>query len=249
MNIKLLLLAIIQGLTEFLPVSSSGHLVIFNKILSAEADLFYYVVLHLGTVFSLLVFFYKDILKVMKNAAYIKKILLVTIITGILGILGKDFFKQLFSNYKLVLFALFVNGLMLIIANRKITSFKKDKPTILDSLILGFTQAIAIIPGISRSGTTISTLLFRKIKKEEAFRFSFLIAIPIIFASFVFELEDSSIILKDIFAIKYILGFFIAFIVGYISLFILHFTIKKARLDIFGYYCLLMSTILLLLSF
>ena len=235
---KSTILAIVQGLTEFLPVSSSGHLVIFNRVFSMKADLLFYTVLHLGTMFSLIVFFFKDIIKVLKNLDLLKKILIITLVTGAVGFVGEGFFESLFSYYKFVIVALFVNGLILIFANRRINAKEKSSPTYLDSLILGLTQSIAIIPGISRSGITISTLLFRGINKEEAFRFSFLASIPIIFGSFLFEIREG-VSLSSLF--KYGKAFILAFITGYLALLLLHLFIERARLDIFGYYCIIIA--------
>ena len=133
--IKYVVLAIVQGLTEFLPVSSSGHLVIFNKILSSQANLFFYADVHLGTTLALVVFFAKDIVKALRDVDILKKIGLVTLITATLGFLGRDMFRSLFYNYKLVFVALFVNGLVLLFANRKINAAEKSKPSYLDSLI------------------------------------------------------------------------------------------------------------------
>lgn len=246
--IQYVVLAIIQGLTEFLPVSSSGHLVIFNKLFGLQADIFFYLVLHLGTMFSLVAFFFKDIVKILKNIDYLKKIAIVTFTTGILGFLGKDFLESLFSNYIFVLGALSINGIILIVANKFINTLRKPKPGYLDSFIVGFFQALAIIPGISRSGITISTLLFRSIKREEAFKFSFLAAIPLIIASFVFEFWDKSVDFNNLIMLQYSGSFFVAFILGYISLFLLQFVTKKARLNMFGYYCISVSLLLFFLN-
>ena len=245
---KYVVLAIIQGFTEFLPISSSGHLVIFDSIFKPSSDTFFYiVVLHLGTMASLLVFFFKDIRKVLGDFSTLRKIMIVTFITGTIGFFGREFFESLFSDIKLVLFALFINGLIIIFANRKINTHKKDKPTDVDSLILGLTQGIGIIPGISRSGITISTLLIRGVKKEEAFKFSFLAAMPLIVLAFIMEFYHSSTNFLPEKGIYYLTGFFISFIVGYLSLFSLSLTIKRSRMDLFGYYCIFMSLLILFL--
>ena len=245
--IKYIILGVIQGLTEFLPISSSAHLVIFNKFLSAEANLLFYITLHLGTLFSLIIFFFKDIIKLLKDFNLLKKIFIVTLITGIIGILGKDFFERLFSNYRLVSLTLFINGLILIFASKKIDTAKKYRPTYLDSSILGFTQSLAIMPGISRSGITISTLLFRRLEKESAFKFSFLASIPLILGSFFFKLKDVSFGLGNIEVLEYTIGFIAAGVSGYLSLMVLSSLIKKRGLNFFGYYCIIISCLLFIL--
>lgn len=241
---KSLILAVVQGITEFLPISSSGHLVILNKLLSLEGDIFFYLVLHLGTIFSLIVFFFKDIARVLKSTEHIKKILIAALVTGGIGFIGNGFFKSLFSDYLRVALFLFINGLILILANRKMGKERKPELNYFDSLLLGVSQAAALIPGISRSGITISTLLFRGIKRQEAFKFSFLAAIPVILFSFIFELGSQQITISDLLVLKYVAAFFLTFLVGYSSLFFLRFLIRKSRLDVFGYYCLGFSLLL-----
>jgi len=244
--INYIIFAIIQGLTEFLPISSSGHLLIANNTLQITASPFFYiVVLHLGTMFSLVVFFFKDIKRIINKPRMLKLILVVTLVAGALGFVGKDFFERLFHNYKFVFPALFINGLILIFANRKINVDRKPSLNYLDSVILGFVQVIAMIPGISRSGLTISCLLLKGLNKHDAFKLSFLVAIPVIFISFAYEfIEHKSELLTIASVYYYTIGFFVAFIVGYISLFFLSFIIKRSRLDLFGYYCLFASLLI-----
>ena len=171
--LKYVLLGIIQGITEFLPVSSSAHLLILQRIMGMGGnEITLSIILHLGTAFALLIFFLKDIIRLLRNLKLLLLIILVTIITGIIGILGKDFFEGLFSSVKLVATALIFTGIILILTKRFMFS-KRDNLNIKDAFVLGVTQAIAIIPGISRSGITISTLLFRKIDRELSFKFSF----------------------------------------------------------------------------
>ena len=245
---KYVVLAIIQGFTEFLPVSSSGHLVIFDSVLKPSSDTFFYiVVLHLGTIAAVVLFFFKDIRKIISDFAVLRKILIVTFITGIIGIFGRGLFENLFSDVRPVLLALFINGLILVFANKKINTQKKHKPTYLDSLILGLAQGFGIIPGISRSGITISALLFRGVRKEEAFRFSFLAAIPIIFLAFILELFQGGGYFLPSKGVYYLIGFFISFIIGYLSLFFLSVAMKRSRIDLFGYYCIFISLLILFL--
>ncbi|MBN2120862.1 MAG: undecaprenyl-diphosphate phosphatase [Candidatus Omnitrophica bacterium] len=240
--IKYIILAVLQGLTEFLPVSSSGHLALANSIFNFfKEPLFYIVTVHLGTTFALVVFFFRDILNALQSPDSLKKISIVTGISLLFGFLGRDFFKYFLSNRNLLIFAFLVNGLILILANRRIGLGKKDKASFKDCFVLGLAQVVGMLGGISRSGVTISALLFRGVKKEEAFRFSFLAAIPVIFLAFIFEwtIEGGDFLAVDFG--YYIVGFVISFIVGYAALFCLNFLIKKSRLDIFGYYCLFLS--------
>lgn len=238
--LKYIFLGFIQGLTEFLPVSSSGHLLILQRILGiGKEGLALSVVLHLGTSLSLIIFFFKYILATLRNIRLLSLIIIVTIITGIIALAGKDFFERLFNSPRCVAIALTVTGIILIFT-KKFTQAKRNSIGIKDALILGVTQGIAIIPGISRSGITISTLLFRKIDRETSFKFSFLASIPAIFGATLLEAKKIDFALKTN-PINFFAGFMVSLITGLISLYILKIIIYRARLYYFGYYCILIS--------
>lgn len=243
--LKYIILGIIQGLTEFLPVSSSGHLVIVQRILGITGqELALSIVLHLGTSLALVIFFLKDILETLRNIRLLSLIIIVTIITGIIGITGKDFFEHLFSSPKLVAAALISTGIILILT-RKFMDNKRNILDIKDAFILGITQGIAIIPGISRSGITISTLLFRRIDRETSFRFSFLASIPAILGATILEAKNIGFALNLEFT-NFFVGFIPSFLTGLLSLWLLKIILKKAKLYYFGYYCILVAIITLL---
>jgi len=243
--IKYIYLGILQGLTEFLPVSSSGHLVIFQKILGIDSNqLVISVFLHLGTLLAIIIFFWKDILNLLRNPKLLGLLAIVVIITGSIGVLGKDFFESLFSSVKAVGLAWIFTGLMLI-STKKITELNRDQLGIKDAIILGLTQSLAIIPGISRSGITISTLFFRKIQRSLAFTFSFLVSIPIILGAALLEAKKIEAVpqadMKNLLA-----GFIFSFISGIFALLILRAIINKAKFYYFGYYCIFMAIVTLL---
>lgn len=243
--LKYVILGIIQGITEFLPVSSSGHLVIMKQILGISGqELTLYIVLHLGTALSLIIFFFKDILTTLRNKKLLLLIALVTIITGIIGIIGEEFFEKLFSSSRLVALALTITGIILIFT-RKFSQAERSVLHIKDALILGVTQGIAIIPGISRSGITISTLLFRKIDRQTAFKFSFLASIPAVLGAALLEAKKVDIIPRaDM--INFTVGFIASFFTGLFSLGILKLVLRKAKFHYFGYYCIFAALITLL---
>jgi len=243
--IKYIILGLVQGLTEFLPVSSSGHLVILQNILGIYSNqVAISVVLHLGTLLAVAVFFRKDILSLLKNPNLLRQAFIVVIITGAIGVLGKDFFESLFSSPKSVGLAWIFTGLVLI-ATKKITQLNRDKLNFIDALILGLTQGLAIIPGVSRSGITISTLFFRKIQRKLAFSFSFLVSIPIILGAALLEVKKiASVPAADIKNLT--AGFVFSFIVGLFALSFLRLVINKAKFYYFGYYCLFMAIVTLL---
>jgi len=240
-----IILGIIQGITEFLPVSSSGHLVIIQRILGIVQDqVAISVVLHLGTAFALVVFFFKDILKLLTESRSLKLLFITTLITGIVGLWGKDFFESFFVSAVPVAIALIVNGFILILT-KKFMKAKKDGLDYKDAAVLGLTQAIAIIPGISRSGITISTLLFRGINRESSFRFSFLAAIPVIFGAAIFEAKNIDLAMKTEMG-NLLAGLITSFLVGIMSLKILKIILDKAKLYYFGYYCIIIGIVALL---
>lgn len=243
--IKYIILGIVQGMTEFLPVSSSGHLVILEKILGVTADqLAISVVLHLGTAFALVVFFFKDLGRVLRDFRLLSLLFITTVITVIIGIAGKDFFENLFASTTPVALALIVTGIMLISTKRFMTGTRNDL-NFKDASILGLTQSIAIIPGISRSGTTVSTLLFRGLDREKSFYFAFLAAIPVIFGAALFEMKKIDYALKAE-PVALAVGFLASFFTGLFSLWILKLVIRKAKLHYFGYYCIAVAVITLL---
>lgn len=243
--IKYIFLGIVQGLTEFLPVSSSGHLVILEHLFGiTENQLAITVILHLGTGVALLIFFFRDLLELLQNFRLLLLLLTATAITALIGYSGKDFFESLFASPKPVAAALLITGAVLSIT-RNFLNGKRNNLKMKDAVIFGLTQSIAIIPGISRSGMTISTLLFRNISRQESFRFSFLAAIPVIFGAAILEAG------KINFAIglnrgNLAVGFLFSLISGLIALSLLKRILERAKFHYFGYYCIFIAVIALL---
>jgi len=243
---KLILLGVLQGLTEFLPISSSGHLAIAQKILGINEGLLQITVtLHLGTLLALFVYFFKDILAALKDIRLIKNILIVTIVTGLIGITGKDFFESLFSSIRYVSAALFFTAFILFLSRRYLGGKKSLRDVgVGDSLLLGIAQGIAIIPGISRSGLTISALLFRGFDRIDAFRYSFLASIPAVIGAFLIESGGGSLL----FSRNVCLGFLASFLSGLAALKILKTVLAKAKWYLFGYYCIILASVILIIS-
>jgi undecaprenyl-diphosphatase len=243
--LKYVVLGIIQGLTEFLPVSSSAHLVILQKLFGMSGEeIALSVVLHLGTLLALCIFFFRDILDLFTNLKWILLIIIVTVITGTIGVSGKDFFEGLFASVKLTAIALLITGLILILTRR----FRRPNREMLgltDALCLGVTQGLAIIPGISRSGITISTLLFRRLSWETSFKFSFLASIPAILGATLLEAKKINFAAQGKFG-DYAAGFIFSFITGLLALGVLKWVLRRGRLDYFGYYCIILAVATLL---
>lgn len=240
-----IILGIVQGLAEFFPISSSAHLVILERIFGiSENQLAISVVLHLGTITALILFFFKDIISLSRDIKLLAMAGIVTVITGVIGVSGKGFFESLFSSAKIASLALIVNAGILFLTGMSRRG-KRDKLNFPDSVILGFTQGAAIVPGISRSGVTISTLFFRGIAAEAAFKFSFLVSIPAVLGAALLEAKDISGLMK----INYLnlgIGFTCSLIAGLLALWALKLVILKAKLHYFGFYCIIIAVLTLL---
>ena len=240
--IEIFILAVVQGLTEWLPISSSGHLVITQKALGLNLPLIYSIMLHVGTLIVVLTFFRKDILEIIK--AVVKRdfeteegklalfIVVGSVPIAFTGFVFHDFFESLFSNLPAVGLALLITGFMLFFSEKRIGN---RKMSITDSLLIGVAQAIAIIPGVSRSGVTISTGLLRKVDKATAFKYSFLLSAPAIAGATV--MESKELVLGNIDLIPLLLGTIVSMIVGYASLKILKKIVMSEKIHLFAYYC------------
>ncbi len=258
--IQALFLGFIQGITEFLPVSSSGHLVIFQNIFGLkEPNLFFDVSVHFGTllavlivlkqeVFSLLkglLSFFVHIFKGRKNGlseqdkamARLAGLIVVGLIpTALIGFFFRNIIEVLFNSLLAVGCMLLITGIILWTTKMTGEGHKDTGSlSILDAIIIGFVQGLSIAPGISRSGSTIAFGLFRKVKKSAAVRFSFLLSIPAILGAMVLEWENP--LLQQGELLNVLAGTVIAAIVGYICLKILIRMVQKGHLYYFSPYC------------
>ena len=258
--IKSILLGIVQGLTEFLPISSSGHLEIFKVILGFETGLnnniLFTLILHLATSFSVVVVYWNDIKKIFKSVLSIKKdentyffsLILISIFPA--GTVG-FFFEEKISN-------LFVGNLILVGSTLLFTSiilfmsdFKMKTTNKLDyvkSFFVGVSQALAIIPGISRSGLTICSSILMGVNRELAAKLSFLMVLPIIFGSFLKILIFDEIIFNQEIISSYVFGFLSAFISGIFACKWMIVLVKKSKMRYFSVYCLAVGLICIFFS-
>ena len=256
-----LVLGIVQGLTEFLPVSSSGHLEIAKALLNndslAEQSLFTTVLLHFATALSTIVIFRNEIIRIFKGLfnkefnsekRFSLYIILSMIPAAIVGLFFEDVIESLFDhNLLLVGMMLLVTAALLFLADRNYGEHKKL--TAGSAFGVGVAQAIAILPGISRSGATISTALMLGLKREEAASFSFLMVIPLIFGKIAKDLLDGSFF-ENMPSMSYaIVGFLAAFIAGLIACNWMIALVKKAGLKYFGVYCLIVAVFILIYQF
>ncbi len=263
--IKALILGMVQGATEFLPVSSSGHLVLGSHILGfQEQGLVFDVLLHLGTLVSVVAVFRHELVTMAwapflwaqnklaeEDRHYLLwdiYVVVATIPIVLVGLLYKDQIQGLFTSVTIVCFMLILTGLMMITARfipdrgRQVSSWR--------AFLMGCGQAFAIIPGVSRSGTTIFTGMLLGINRETAARFSFIMSIPAILGAAVLNLGEVLAHPPQAGAVLiYITGTVAAAITGYLAIILLLDVIKKNRLQWFGYYCLAVATAGLLLLY
>lgn len=249
--IQAILLGIIQGITEFLPVSSSGHLVLFQKIFGvAEPTLTFGIVVHLGTLAAVFAVFWKDIVSILRRPFQRLTLLLIagTIPTGIIGVLFKDFFERIFASGRTLGFEFFITGLVLFFADSLSRGYKDvEETSYLDAAFVGLMQGAAILPAVSRSGLTISGALFRNMDRDFAARFSFLLSIPAILGAAVFDMKDVlEAGAENLDSVSLGAGFIFAAVFGYISIRYMIGILKKGKMRYFSYYVFALGALILI---
>jgi len=255
-----ILLGIIQGLTEFLPVSSSGHLEIMKTILGnkqvASQSLLMTVVLHFATALSTIVIFRNEIIDIFKGVLLKKskedfqfsiKIILSMIPATIIGLVFNDEMESLFNNQiSFVGIMLILTGAILFLADKAKTTNKKV--SFFDAIIIGLSQAIAIMPGISRSGATISTAVLLGVDKEKAAKFSFLMVVPLIIGKILKDLLDGGDLFVQSSVLELSAGFFAAFITGIFACKWMIKIVKNSKLKYFSIYCFVVGLSAIIIS-
>ena len=246
-----IILGAVQGLAEFLPISSSGHLAIVEYFFKQEdLPILFDILLHVATLAAVCTVFAKKIAGLFcvlgrfiirkskdedkGDLMMIAAIILATAVTGIIGLLLKDWVKNI--DIRIIPLCFIITGLLLIASSK----IKHNKPAkninLLTAAITGLAQGIGVIPGISRSGSTISASLLSGLDREKAGEFSFLLSIPAILAAFILELKSADNLLAGVSLTALIAGMISAFIVGYFSLRFLLGLIKKGKLIYFAFY-------------
>ncbi len=247
--IEALILGIIQGLTEFLPISSSGHLelakYLSNDVSSAKMSMLMTVTLHAATALSTIVVFRKEILQIIRGLFQVKwneesqfsaKIVLSMIPAAIVGLLFEEEIEQFFTRQIVLVGAMLIlTGLLLFLADRARTT-PKDV-SFGQSIVIGIAQAIAILPGISRSGATIGTSVLLGIDREKAARFSFLMVVPLILGKVAKDLMDGDFTTANAPALPLTIGFVAAFVTGIIACIWMIKLVKNSKLKYFAFYC------------
>lgn len=244
----------LQGATEFLPVSSSGHLALAQHLLGdfQQPGVLFDVLLHLGTMVAVIIYFRHDLWQLISSLwrrdemARQQRFMVGLLIAGSLptaaiGLLFKDFFISLFDRPVIVCGMLLVTGSLLWLAERRRAGGQgRTRMSLVDAIVVGTVQGCAIIPGISRSGSTIATLLLRGVDGETAARFSFLLALPAVFGAALLSLKDLDAVPTGA-VMPYLVGTAAALIIGLLCIHLLLGVIRRRRLHWFALYCWLVG--------
>ncbi|MDR7434302.1 MAG: undecaprenyl-diphosphate phosphatase [Armatimonadota bacterium] len=274
MMLRLAFLGIIQGLTEFLPVSSSAHLVFAEAILGIpRPGVFLEAILHLGTLVALVVAFREDLvaiargflLSLLRPREWVNGnphrrgipwegrlawlILVGSVPTGLMGLLFEQVFEQIFASITLVAMFLLVTGAILLVSERRSASRPLQEARVLDALTIGVAQGLAIAPGISRSGITIAAGLWRGMDREASARFSFLLAIPAILGASLYKAKEMALAqAMGITPFQLLVAFGTSVVTGYLAIRWMLEIVRRARLFWFAYYCLGLGLFVLIFS-
>ncbi len=258
-EIEALILGLVQGLTEYLPVSSSGHLTIGSALfgIDGEQNLTFTILVHVATVLSTLVILWKEISWIFKGlfkfeyneeTKYTLNILVSMIPIGIVGVFFKDKVEEIFSSGLLIVGCMLLVTAALLAFSYFAKPRQKEKLSIADAFIIGLAQAVAVLPGLSRSGSTIATGLLLGNKKEKLAQFSFLMVIPPILGEALLDVvkamkDGASAAVGDISLTSLVIGFVAAFVAGCLACKWMINIVKKGKLIYFAIYCAIVGAI------
>lgn len=238
-----IILGVVQGLTEFLPVSSSGHLVIFQKLIPgfSQPGILFDAILHFGTLAAVFYFFRKKIIRLSRK--YIVFLVIGSIPAVLAGLLFRKQFELMFSNPRFLGYELLFTGLLNLFIDLPVK--KKVNLNIKNSFLIGIAQAVAIIPAISRSGSTIFTGVRLGIDRQKIAEYSFILSIPAILGANFLEIISYGVKGIEDSLSYYFFGFAASFIVGIVSIGIVMRLLKANKFKIFGYYCLTVGVLVI----
>lgn len=265
MDFGIIILAIIQGIAEFLPISSSAHLILFRDLfgigssITADMELIFDIALHLGTLLAIFIFFFKDFWKMIvsfftkgtkeKEGRLCLYLIIATIPAALVGVFLEDIIDGMIrSNFILIACALIFMGIVIFLVDSKSKQSREvEDLTWRDALLIGCAQVFALIPGFSRSGTTISMARYLKLKREDAAKFSFYLSAPVVLGACVLQVfKDSTISLITTNSTIFILGILVSFITGLICIKFLLQYLKKHDFKIFMIYRILLAVVVIL---
>ena len=263
--VQSLILGIVQGITEWLPISSSGHLALTQLLLNIHVPIFFDLILHIGTLAGLIGFYRTDLSMIFRSIFYPRSmdyqdvkvyrnllmlIIIGTIPTAVIAFALKSLFEFSFYDFFLLSVGFFISGIFIYITK----FFKKGTKDInrLDAFLIGIAQGFSVFSSISRSGITISLGMMRQINHSQLVKFSFLLSIPAIIGGSVFDfllMDDTQLSrIGEIHISSYVIGFVSSAIVGYLTIKLLIDIVNRGKLYYFAYYCLALATILLIYS-
>ncbi|MBE6146992.1 MAG: undecaprenyl-diphosphatase UppP [Firmicutes bacterium] len=268
MDLGVIILAIIQGIAEFLPISSSAHLIIFRDLFGIGANavngdlaLAFDIALHFGTLLAIAIYFFKDFWNMIikgltkgpkdKEGKLLWYIIIATIPAAIAGLLFEDVIENLIRNNFIVIgLALIIMGIIIYLLDKSMNQEKTiEKMSLKDAILVGISQAAALIPGFSRSGTTIACARSLKLNREDAAKFSFYLSAPVVFGACVLSLLDNATIQAITSNISiFVVGIIVAFISGLLCIEFLLKYIKKHDFKIFMWYRVILGIIVIIYS-
>lgn len=263
--ISIFLLSFIQGITEFLPISSSAHLIIFRdlfligrNIINSDIELIFDIALHFGTLLAILFCFYKDLINIVisgftkglndNEGKIMWFIIIATIPVVLIGLLFEDLIENIFrSKYLLIALSLIIVGIIIYKIDIKKEQTKSlDKMNIKDALLIGIGQIFALIPGFSRSGTTISTSRLLKINREDSTKFSFYLSVPVILGITIYKtIKEGFLIINNNLNV-FLIGVFVSFIVGVLCIKMLLRYVKNNDFKLFMWYRIIFGLLIIL---
>ncbi|MBN1245967.1 undecaprenyl-diphosphate phosphatase [Candidatus Bathyarchaeota archaeon] len=256
--IQAIILGFIQGVTEWLPISSTGHLRITEQLLGLTLPLLFDVTLHVGTLVVILLFFRKDIKLVLsalvkgdfksENGKLIPLIIVGTVPTALIGVVFSNTIETYFSSFLPIAGAFLICGVVLFLS--KTGQEQKENITYIAALAIGAAQGIALIPGISRSGLTIATALLLGVRREKAFKFSFLLSVPAVIGALGLTLYEQHEVLTLVGVgwTEILVGIAVSIVVSYFALKLLWKALAGKKFYLFAFYCWLIGAVLLALS-
>jgi len=256
--LKAIILGLIQGLTEWFPISSTGHLRLVERLLGLGPPILFDVTLHMGTLAVIFLFFRKDVIDILRalgrldfkteNGKLIPLIITGTIPTALIGLIFGSTIETAFKNVLPIAIAFMFCGIALYAS--KIGKERKDKIAYLEALIIGTVQGVAIIPGISRSGMTVAIAVILGIKRKKAFKFSFLLSVPAIFGALGLTLytQYGELFAAGLGWTDVVAGVVIAAILGYLCLKILWKILVIKKFYVFAFYCWVLGAVLIALN-
>lgn len=247
--ISSIIIAVVQGITEWLPVSSSGHISLVQHILNYPSSLLFDVALHFGTLMAVFVYFGRDISEIVRsifsldfkseNGKLGLFIIIATIPAAIVGFLVKDLYEVISGNLLFLSLGFAITGLILFISSISFNKLNKNvnEMSVMDSIFIGFAQIASLLPGISRSGITLSSGLFRNLNEKTALKFAFLMSIPIIFGANILAIGENKLPSNLIWAtlVSFLVG------IGSIHLLYNYLLVSRRNLKWFGLYALILS--------